>query len=198
MNWSLLRSAPWIDTRAAFVAKTPRGGCLLDMGSSNGETLRHIAEMRPDLKLRSTDIEGAPESYPPACDFYRGDIQRDRLPWPDQSVDSITCMHLVEHLQELGGLFREAARLLKPGGSIYVETPDPKTVVYPSPKGKMLGKFTLNFFDDPTHVRTVPRSTIARAAEAAGLTVTGSGTSRNLLFAAAWPVFAFTPSSRPR
>ena len=198
MNWSSLRAVPWIDTRSAFVAKTPRGGSLLDMGSSNGETLRHIAELRSDLQLFSTDIEGAPETYPKGCQFFRGDIQRDRLPWPDGSIDAITCMHLVEHLQDLEGLFREAARLLKPGGSIYVETPDPKTVVYPSPKGAMLGKFTLNFYDDATHVRPVPRSTIARAAEAAGLQVSGSGTSRNLLFAASWPLFAFLPSTRKK
>ena len=55
MNWALLRQFPWLDTRAQFVAAAPRAGALLDLGSSDGETLRHIAELRPDLRLYAAD-----------------------------------------------------------------------------------------------------------------------------------------------
>src|SRR5688572_13392124 len=51
MNWRCLHPWPWLDTRARFIARTPRGGKLLDLGASDGETLRHIAELRPDLSL---------------------------------------------------------------------------------------------------------------------------------------------------
>ena len=44
MNWNCLRPLPWLDTRARFVAQSPRSGTLLDLGSSDGETLGHIAE----------------------------------------------------------------------------------------------------------------------------------------------------------
>lgn len=196
MNWKLLRLAPWVDTRARFVASLPRRGTLLDLGSSDGETLCHFAELRPDLKLRATDIAGTPDAYPAGCDFHRGDICSETLPWDNNSVDGITCMHLVEHLPSLTKLFDEAARVLKPGARLYVETPRPKSVILDSPKGAMLGNYTLNFFDDVTHVRPVVVSTLAREAERVKLTSVGSGVSRNLLFVSSYSLFAFLPPSR--
>ena len=125
MNWKHLRRIPWVDTRAKFVAGVPANGALLDIGSSDGETLRHLAELRPDLKYFATDLIGKPEAYPAGCAFHRGDIQTEPLPWKTGSLSAITCMHLVEHLHDLTLLAKETKRLLQPGGKIYVETPTP-------------------------------------------------------------------------
>ena len=198
MNWKYLRWFPGLDTRAGFVARVPQGGTLLDMGSSDGETLGHIAELRPDLRLRATDLAGAPERYPAGCEFHRGDLERERLPWGSGSVDAITCMHLVEHLRGCENLFGEAARLLRAGGRIYVETPHPKTMGLDSPPGVAAGTFTLNFFDDLTHVRPVTTGGLAQLARRQGLVVEDAGTSRNWLFAAAYPVLRWLPASRQR
>lgn len=194
MNWKHLRHFPWLDTRAAFVARTPKGGKLLDLGSSDGETLRHIAELRPDLTLHSADKFGHPENYPAGCDFHRCDFVTDRFPWPDASMDAITCMHVVEHLDSLTNLLAEAGRLLKPNGRIYFETPHPKTVHLPSAKGK----FTLNFFDDATHVRVVSLPELAKELPAARLKPERSGVSRNWLFAASHPLFCWRGESRQK
>lgn len=198
MNWARLRPLPWLDTRAAFVAATPSGGQLLDLGSSDGETLGHFAELRPDLKFFAADLQGAPEKYPAGCQFHRGDLQCERLPWPDASMDAITCMHLVEHLEKLDNLFGEARRLLKPGGRLYVETPHPRTVNFPSPRGSVAVGFTMNFYDDATHVRPVSAGRLAHFARGAGLEVTGAGISRNWLFAVAYLVYWALPPSRKK
>ena len=198
MNWAYLRLFAWLDTRARFVAGTPRGGTLLDLGSSDGETLGHIAELRPDLRLFAADREGVPHDYPAGCQFQRADLERDRLPWPAGAMDAITCMHLVEHLRDMNLLLQEAARLLKPGGQIYFETPHPKSLTLSSPQGKAAGTFTLNFFDDPTHVRPVALGALAQQVRAVGLEVVASGTSRNWLYAAAYPVCLFLPPSRQK
>jgi O-antigen chain-terminating methyltransferase len=187
-----------VDTRAWFVAAAPVTGALLDVGSSDGETLRHIAELRPDLRLYATDKAGQPDSYPAGCQFQRADLEREKLSWPDRSMDTITCMHVIEHLHDLSCLLAEAARLLKPGGAIYFETPHPKSLTLSSPQGAAAGTFTLNFFDDPTHVRPVTAGVLAQEVRAAGLEVLGSGTSRNWLFAASWPLFALMPPSRKK
>jgi SAM-dependent methyltransferase len=196
MNWALLRHVPWLDTRARFVAATPSAGALLDLGSSDGETLGHMAELRPDLRLFAADKAGQPEQYPAGCQFQSVDLERGKLPWPDRSMDAITCMHLIEHLHDLTSLLGEAARLLKPGGRIYFETPHPKSLALASPRGAAAGTFTLNFFDDPTHVRPVAMGALAQQVRGAGLEVVASGTSRNWLFAAAWPLLVFLPPSR--
>jgi 2-polyprenyl-3-methyl-5-hydroxy-6-metoxy-1,4-benzoquinol methylase len=194
VNWRLLRKFPWIDTRARFVASAPHNGKLLDIGASSGETLNHFAELRPDLKFFATDIAGSPEKYPAETEFHRGDLERDALPWPGSSFDSITCMHLVEHLRNHTLLFSEISRLLKPKGRVYFETPHPKTLKLPSAKGQ----FTLNFFDDPTHVDVVSSGRIAELCEGNGLHKIRSGISRNLIFATAYPLYFFRGPSRQR
>lgn len=196
MNWSRLRHFAWVDTRARFVAGIPPAGALLDLGSSDGETLGHIAELRPDLRLFAADLVGAPEKYPAGCQFQRADLERETLPWPGGSMDAITCMQLVEHLRDLNLLMQEAARLLKPGGRIFFETPHPKTLSLPSLQGRAKGMFTLNFYDDPTHVRCVPVATLAACVRGVGLEVVASGISRNWLFAAAHLCYWFLPPSR--
>ena len=197
MNWQCLRLFPWLDTRARFVAQTPRAGVLLDLGASDGETLGHIAQLRPDLRLRAADKFGEPEKYPAGCEFRRADFEREPLPWADATVDAITCMQLVEHLRELGLLLREIARVLKPGGRVYFETPHPKTLTLPSHRGAPV-TFTMNFYDDPTHVQVVTMAALTQQMQAAGLRVEHTGTSRNWLFAAAHPLFALRPPSRKK
>jgi len=194
MKWSWLRLAPGLDTRAAFVAGTPRSGSLLDLGSSDGETLGHIAELRPDLKLFSADKFGKPEFYPAGCEFRAVDFETDKLPWADGSMDAVTCMHVVEHLRDPAPLLRETARVLKPGGRAYFETPHPRSLTLPSAKGR----FTLNFFDDPTHVRLVELSELRTHIQSSGLVAGDSGISRNWLFAAAHPLFVLLPESRKK
>jgi SAM-dependent methyltransferase len=199
MNWTWMRIASWIDTRARFVDSLPEGGKLLDLGSSDGGTLRHFAELRPDLPLAAGDIEGKPEAYPPSTDFRRSDFDRDPLPWSDGFFDGVTCMHVVEHLQNPAHLMREAFRVLAPGGSLYVETPAPETVDMKSATGGASGRVTVNFFDDPTHGRPVPVEELCRMALDAGFVSARHGVSRNWIFAAAYPVLrVLRPDSRGR
>jgi len=189
---------PWVDTRARFVASVPPSGTLLDIGSSDGETLGHIAELRPDLRLYATDLAGNPEAYPSGCTFHRGNIEKDPLPWANESMDGVTCMHLVEHLHSLDLLLDEVGRVLRRGGRAYFETPRPKTLTLDSSRGEALGAFTLNFYDDLTHVRPVSMGGLAASLKQRGFHVVRSGVSRNLLFAAAWPLLALTRASRKR
>lgn len=181
-----------MDTRAAFVDETPMQGKLLDLGSSDGRTLCHIAELRPDLRLLAADISGEPERYPPGCEFRRVDFNRDPLPWPDQCLDAVTCMQVIEHLGDLENLIREITRVLKPGGRVFFETPHPKTLDLPSAKGK----FTLNFYDDSSHTQVVRMEDLSRRLAQVGLTTVRTGVSRNWLFAASHLLYFFAAESR--
>ncbi len=199
MNWKLWRGVPWIDTRSAFVSGVPASGSLLDLGSSDGGTLTHFAELRADISLAAADIFGNPDAYPRGTDFQRADFESDELPWQDSTFDAITCMHVVEHLSNPRHLLRQSARLLKPGGRMYIETPHPRTVTMRTVTGKAAGCVTMNFHDDPTHVRPVPIAELERLAGECGLATVRSGTSRNLLFAASYPVLRVVrPETRKR
>jgi SAM-dependent methyltransferase len=157
-----------------------------------------MAELRPDLHFSSVDLAGRPERTPPDTSFARSNLESDRLPWPDESFDAITCMHVVEHLHTMTNLWNEVARLLKRGGRVYIETPGMESLATASPPEPLRGKVTLNFFDDPTHVRPVPVTELAKAAADAGLRVDSRGRSRNWLFTAAYPVLCLFSRARKR
>lgn len=199
MNWKLWRHFAWIDTRSRFVSRVRPNGSLLDLGSSDGSTLRHFRELRPDISLASADIAGSPDSYPRGTDFHRADFEADVLPWADETFDAVTCMHVVEHLSDVDHLLRECARVLKPGGLLYIETPHENTVAMASVTGRAAGSVTMNFHDDPTHVRPVPVSLLASISARCGLLRVSSGTSRNWGFAAAYPLLRIVrPDTKQR
>ena len=57
------------------------------------------------------------------CDI-RFDVMK--LPYPDNSVDEIKAFHIIEHFHffEIKEVLNEWYRVLKPGGRLYLETPD--------------------------------------------------------------------------
>ncbi len=64
-------------------------------------------------------------------DLSGGDVDLDltfgKLPWKDTSVQNIVSQHVIEHLvieDELIPLLREAHRILKPTGELWLATPD--------------------------------------------------------------------------
>jgi SAM-dependent methyltransferase len=112
-------------------------------------------------------------------------------------MDAITCMHVVEHLNRLDLLLAEIARLLKPGGRVYFEMPHPKTLTLPSLRDSAI-PFTMNFHDDPTHLRLVTTRELAEVAERSGLRVENEGISRNWLFAVSHLGYALLPPGRKK
>jgi len=186
---------PFMDTRAYFVSKVCKNGKILDIGSSDGKTLMHFVELRKDLKITAMDIIEANESVQRVAHFIKCDVSKDKFKIENNSLDAITCMQLVEHLNTLDNLLIESFRVLKPGGMMYIETPHPKTIVLNSPKSPMLGKFTVNFYDDPTHIRPISLGRLAYTAKKYGFKIYKSGTSRNIFFAFLWPVYLFLPFS---
>jgi SAM-dependent methyltransferase len=52
-----------------------------------------------------------------ACDITQG------LPFEDETVDEIICIHVLEHIRDLGFVMREFHRVLKPGGLLRIWVP---------------------------------------------------------------------------
>lgn len=47
-----------------------------------------------------------------------------RLPWDDQTFDLVCSLEVIEHVEDQFGFLREAARVLKPGGTVIISTPN--------------------------------------------------------------------------
>ena len=79
---------------------------------------------------------------------------------PDASMALVSAFHLVEHIpfDDVRTLVREAMRVLKPGGLLILETPNPENLVVGSS----------SFYQDPTHLRPLPPELLRFVVEHAG------------------------------
>jgi SAM-dependent methyltransferase len=100
---------------------------------------------------------------------------------PNQFFDAIWMVHVLEHLPNGESVIAGLLRKLKPGGYFYLEYPGRKSTTLPSMYG------TLNFYDDPTHVRLYDVDELAQVFEQNGCIVISKGTRRNWLYLAAMP-----------
>jgi len=79
---------------------------------------------------------------------------------PPESISIVSAFHVVEHIpfDELRMLAREALRVLKPGGLLILETPNPENLVVGSN----------SFYQDPSHTRPLPPELLNFVVEHAG------------------------------
>lgn len=72
-----------------------------------------------DVKPGWTNLDIAPL---PGVDVVH-DLNRQPLPFEDQSFDYVECIDVLEHVKELPDVMREIHRVLAPGGRLHVEGP---------------------------------------------------------------------------
>jgi SAM-dependent methyltransferase len=76
---------------------------------------------------------------------------------PDRSFDVVIMSHVVEHMRNPAAVIAQVCRKMRPGAYIYVAFPSLRSLALPSAIG------TLNFCDDPTHIRIVDVKEVAQA-----------------------------------
>ena len=65
------------------------------------------------------------EGEPFECEIDHFDAERDRFPYPDEHFSTVLCCELIEHLfEDPMHLMCEVNRILKPGGSLVLTTPN--------------------------------------------------------------------------
>lgn len=118
--------------------------------------------------------QGHVEDYKKMDQTFFLDLDKDDLhQLPDSSYDVIIFSHVIEHLEHGEAVLKRLVKKLKPGGLIYIETPSPRTLKYPSAIG------FLNFYDDPTHKRPYPIQSIEQGLREANCTVHFARTRRD-------------------
>lgn len=125
---------------------------ILELGCGSGANLNCARLVHPDINLFGVDIALAADLYD-GINFLLADIDREKLPFADDSFDAVLLIHVIEHLKNPFLIRDEIARVLKPGGKFYVETPNWTSILVPSFGLKRELGFPANFFDDPSHIR---------------------------------------------
>jgi SAM-dependent methyltransferase len=149
MNYKNTKSA-YLEARTSEISLTED---RVNLGNREIITLKMLANelaFSPKPGAKILDLGCADKYIEPACkdqgwnytglDYQDVDFEDERLPVESNSIDIAISLAVIEHLKDPQNFLSEIHRCLKPGGLIYLSTPN----------------FQLdfkNFYNDPTHVR---------------------------------------------
>jgi SAM-dependent methyltransferase len=124
-----VRAAAALTERVVTAAAVVDRGRVVDVGCGFGGTLAHLRERHPACRPAGVNIDVrqlrwarrlldvGPAQHPPAC-LVAAD--GGRLPVADRSVDHVLAVECVFHFPSRKEFFREAARVLRPGGTLAI------------------------------------------------------------------------------
>jgi len=151
---------------AVYVPELRTSGCIspitpvLDLGCGRGEWL----ELLRDSGLPATGVDSSPAMLRTCRKFGLAVVEGDAATYvsrlPSDTLGAVTAFHLIEHLpfDRVLDLVREALRVLVPGGTLILETPNPRNL--------LVGACT--FYLDPTHHRPLPSQALVHFVQSVG------------------------------
>lgn len=102
----------------------PRPARLLDIGCGAGVATRFIADCVEAGQAFGVDIAEPDAARALGIAASMCDLECDRLPFDDASVNAIHCGEVIEHLVDTDHLMEEIHRVLAPGGVCVLSTPN--------------------------------------------------------------------------
>ncbi len=143
---------------------------LLDIGAAEGRSLAYVATRLGDG--RYIGVEYSDELRASACslasniELIPGDAMKLPASIASGSLDVVSLLALLEHVDDPQEAVREAARVLRPGGLIVASTPNPTWDV-------VAGR--LGLVKDDHHVERIDLHRLVNLFEGAGLEIVDSG-----------------------
>jgi SAM-dependent methyltransferase len=156
----LLRLRPYLAHLDFLKDRSTKNLRIVDLGCGRGEWLEVLREGG----FSGLGIDNNAAQAEAARDLDLEIEIDDIVAWlsrqKDRSVSLLTAFHVIEHLEfpTLLHLLKEAVRVIKPGGCLLLETPNPESLIVGAYK----------FWFDPTHVRPYPPELITQLLESLG------------------------------
>lgn len=147
-------------------------GNLLEIGCGYGDFGAWCKEQGTCQQVTGIDPSGAAikqaqEQYP-NCQWLEAGAEQ--LPFADASFDSIVSLEVLEHIKQPELMIKEATRVLKPGGSLVIQTPNyPTKRLYDAMY--WLRGHRPDMKDDPTHVSPITLGRMQKLLKAQGLEI---------------------------
>jgi ubiquinone/menaquinone biosynthesis C-methylase UbiE len=161
-RWSRMRQ----ENVVLLVEPTP-GDRVLDLGCATGAMAHFLSTFGCSVVGADSSEVGLSEArrLHPELRFELADV--GHLPFADGSFDKIVAADLTEHLddQTLRNMFRESTRVLVPGGTLSIHTPNPRHVIERlKDKGVLIEQ-------NPSHIGLRTDAELSDLLEAAGFEV---------------------------
>ena len=139
-------------TRRRVLASTPLRGSLLDVGCGDGALAGDLAADFSAVVGVDVHAPDEPQGQPR---FVRSTFEDAEL--AAESFDAVTAIHVVEHVADLHQTLARIHHLLKPGGTVYLITPNASSAA--------LRIFREDWWmlEDPTHRRFLSPQSAHRA-----------------------------------
>ena len=116
----------FLDSKSRHIEKLHPGN-MLDFGCGNGEFISLAREFGWKVKGFDMDPNAVSQAKSNNLDVVKGGIEKLSYE-TDSTYDLITLSHVIEHVYETDILINECMRLLKPGGLLWIETPNCRSI----------------------------------------------------------------------
>lgn len=126
IDYELNYGRPLIKSFIEKAYPTDAPAVVIDLGAGQGDDLSIVAHIHPNSKLYAL------ETYKPYIEkleskgisVFNCDLEKDKLPFDDESVDVIIMNQIMEHVKEVFWILHEVSRVLKPNGHFIVGVPN--------------------------------------------------------------------------
>lgn len=125
-----------------WIAERVAGGRVVDMACGEGYGSAVLARRAAHV----TGVDANPEAYEHAKAKYENDrvtIVRDLVESHHEPADAVSFLQTIEHVQDPHAILRHFGSMLRPGGAVYVSTPNLLTLAGPDAEKS----------DNPWHVK---------------------------------------------
>lgn len=123
----LLEANRGIESMLAMITE-PVGAsrCLLDVGCWDGASTVQRGGAFGATRLLGIEVfdDPATEAAERGIEVARLDLEAERFPWPDESVDVVVCNQVLEHLKNIWLPMSEMHRVLRLGGRAILSVPN--------------------------------------------------------------------------
>lgn len=110
-----------------FSRRIKKDAALLDIGCGNGYFLDWLKQ-NGYTNIAGVDLANFLKDK--AIRHYGVDVNRGDLPFPDASIDVITALQVLEHLENYFLILQEVKRALRPGGFFIISVPNQFNIFY--------------------------------------------------------------------
>ncbi len=143
--------------RCQAILRYHHGGRLLDVGCGDGSFLKAMEhygewELYGVDPMLLTSVQNASKGS--TLKIFHGTLLQ--INFPDHFFDVVTWWDVLEHVPNPSESLRETYRILKPGGHIFVQTPDPE-----SWEARIFGPYWMGW-DAPRHLYLFPPHVLVR------------------------------------